>query len=92
MVQRQTSPELKRLIDEIYSELKQEAGYIVSGDALRRALGFSTIGAMTKAIARKKLPLPLFEMPNRRGKFIRARELAYFIACQRAKVGVQEKQ
>jgi len=91
MAQRQLNPELKRLIDEIYSELIKEAGNVVTGDALRRALGFSTIGAMTKAIARKKLPLPFFEMPNRRGKFIRARELAYFIACQRAKADLQGK-
>jgi len=83
------TPEAKERCDEIYREILGDVGNVVTGEPLRRALGFSTLGAMTKAIERKKLPLPLFDMPNRRGKFILARELACFLARQRALVDGQ---
>lgn len=82
------APEFTRLSDEIYADLVQEGGNVFSGEPLRRALGFKSLGAMNKAIARKKVSLPFFRMPERRGKFVLARELARFIAKQRLQAGL----
>ena len=80
-------PEATQLAKKIHTELLEKDGSVLTGDSLRRALGFSTVGAMTKAIARKKLILPFFKMPPRRGLFVLSLEVAYYLASQRAEAG-----
>lgn len=84
MCEADLSPEVAQLANDIHAELLQEGGSVLSGESLRRALGYPSVGAMHKAIARKKLILPFFRMPTRRGLFVLSRDVAYFIARQRA--------
>lgn len=81
------TPEVARLAEELNAEILKEAGTILHEETLRKALGFSSVGAMAKAITRNQVPLPFFRMPNRRGRFCLTREVACFIARQRAVAG-----
>lgn len=79
-------PEAAQLAQKIHTELLQD-GSVLHGESLRKALGFRSVAAMTKAIARKKVVLPFFRMPPRRGVFVLSLEVATYLARQRAEAG-----
>ena len=54
----------------------------MSGDALRRALGYRSMDALRKAISRGTAPVRVFMLPNRRGRFALARDVAMWLAAQ----------
>ena len=56
----------------------------MGGEALRAALGFPTTGAMRRALARGALPVPVFQMEGRRGRFALTKDVAGWIARQMA--------
>jgi hypothetical protein len=72
------------LTQQIESQLLQLYGSpIVSGEDLKAALAYNSIDAMRKAISRKKIPVPLFEMENRRGQFALVKDIAIYLAKMR---------
>jgi hypothetical protein len=77
------TPETTKLALELYGELLRQGGIVLHEDTLSRALGYKSVGALNKAIAREQLALPFFRMPNRRGRFCLAAEVAEFVARQR---------
>jgi hypothetical protein len=64
-------------------ELTQRYGPLISGDDLRRVLGYSSPEAFRQALARKTMPIPVFAIPNRRGKFALTKDVAIWLAEQR---------
>lgn len=76
-------PDGARIFPQIHADLLRE-GMVLHGESLRKALGFKSVAALTKAIARKKVDLPFFEMPPRRGLFVLSVEVAYYLARQAA--------
>lgn len=52
---------------------------IVSGDNLRAALGFNSVDGLRQAITRKTLPIPLFSMQNRKGKYALVKDIACYL-------------
>lgn len=60
-------------------ELVARHGEVVGGDGLRLVLGFPTIDAMKRAIARGTLPLPTFFVPGRRGRFALTVDIAKYL-------------
>ncbi len=71
------------LADRIEHDLLDRHGPMVGGHALCAALGFSSMGAFRQALARGRVPIPVFSLPLRRGKFALAKDVASWIAQQR---------
>jgi hypothetical protein len=68
-------------------ELTERYGPLISGNNLRRVLGYNSPEAFRQALARKTMPIHVFSIPNRRGKFALVRDVAKWLAEQRAKAG-----
>jgi len=64
-------------------ELTSRYGPMVSNDNLRIVLGYSSKEAFRQALSRKTIPIPVFEIENRRGKFALTKDIASWIAAQR---------
>lgn len=59
-------------------------GPMVGNDDLRAALGYPTMDAFRQALARRQLPVPVFPLPKRRGKFALVKDVAVWLAECRA--------
>jgi len=64
----------------IEATLIREEGAILGGDALRRALGYRSLDALRKAIRRGTIPVTVFPLQGRRGRFALARDVAVWLA------------
>lgn len=69
-----------KLAEEIEHDLHARHGTLLGGAALYRSLGFPTAAAMRQAFSRGKVPVPVFEIPDRRGRFARTRDVALWLA------------
>ena len=67
---------------EIEAQLTKEHGTLLTGESLRRALGYRSIDALRQAMSRGTLPVPVFTIPNRRGRFALVRDVAAWLAAQ----------
>ena len=63
--------------------LKVHGSPVLSGQALHKALGYKTSGAFRQALFHNRLPIKVFEIQNRRGKFALVSEIAIWLAEQR---------
>jgi len=72
------------LADELEATLMSRYGVLLSTRALIDALGFPSLKAYQQAIARRTIPIPLFKLENRRGRFGLARDVAVWLAAQRS--------
>lgn len=64
----------------IEATLIREEGAILGGDALRRALGYRSLDALRKAIRRGTIPVSVFPLEGRRGRFALTRDVAAWLA------------
>ena len=64
-------------------DLTQLHGPMMTGEALRLALGYPSKDAFRQAIARKTTPIPVFAIEKRRGKFALTKDVAVWVAAQR---------
>lgn len=69
-----------KLAQEIEQSLHERHGPMLSGAALYRALGFPTAAAMRQAVSRGRVPVPLFDIETRRGRFALTRDVALWLA------------
>ncbi|MCU7875281.1 MAG: hypothetical protein KZQ84_00525 [Candidatus Thiodiazotropha sp. (ex Lucinoma borealis)] len=67
-------------------DLMKEYGPMVTGDSLRKVLGYPSMEALRQAISRGKAPVPIFKLPNRRGKFALVKDIAHWLAKHRNQV------
>jgi len=74
----------KELAAELEDDLLRVYGPILSGDSLRKALGFPTLNAMYQAMYRGTMPVPTFRPKNRRGSCALAKDVANWLASERA--------
>lgn len=74
-------------VDELASELEnklyQSLGPMIYGDALYKSLGYSSADAFRQAVSRKTVPVDVFSIEKRRGKFALTRDVAKWIAIQK---------
>lgn len=81
-------------IDELASELEnklyQSLGPMIYGDALYKSLGYSSADAFRQAVSRKTVPVDVFSIEKRRGKFALTRDVAKWIA-EKKLFNVEEK-
>lgn len=61
---------------EIEARLISVYGPIVGGARLSRALGYPSPEAFRQALVRGRVPVPVFTIPGRRGKFAHVRDIA----------------
>jgi hypothetical protein len=66
-------------------ELMRRYGPIIGNDDLLQALGYPSKEAFRQAIVRKTVPIPIFDLTNRRGKFALVLDLARWLVDQRAR-------
>lgn len=71
---------------EIEEDLVLRYGTILSGESLKNALGFSSMFALKQAITRNKIPVPLFKLENRRGRFALTKDVAAYLSKKRNNV------
>ena len=72
--------ELTKNLEEM---LLKEYGPILSDDLLRTCLGYPTIGAFRKSVSRDTVPVTIFTIPNRSGKFALTTDVAKWLAQQK---------
>jgi hypothetical protein len=77
--------ELDELTNEIERELYSYIGPLLFGKHLYGALGFSNHDAFRQALSRKTIPVEIFSLPNRRGRFALSRDVARWLANERLK-------
>lgn len=75
------------LINEMASELEQKLlksfGPMIYGEVLYKSLGYTTADAFRQAISRNTVPVDVFSIPHRRGKFALTPDIARWIAEQK---------
>lgn len=71
-----------RLVEQLEATIVREYGMVLVGRSLMRVLGYPTLGALRTAIYRGTVPIPVFPLPNRRGKGALASAAAKWLAEQ----------
>lgn len=74
---------LELLAASLERDLFERYGPMVAGDELRQALGYSSNDAFRQALSRRTVPVPVFGLPHRRGKFALVKDIAKWLADQR---------
>jgi hypothetical protein len=83
MVENQMSEDMQQLQVLLEEDLLKLYGPVLTGDELQKVLGYGSKDAYRQAVTRKTVPVPLFEMEKRRGKFALAKDVACYLARQR---------
>lgn len=75
---------------ELERELVCQYGLVIGHSHLYRVLGYRTGHALRQADARGTLPVKVFAVPGRRGKFAFARDVADWLIALRSSVDADE--
>ena len=78
-----SNPLADDLARELNEQLVQQFGPILSSEVLVKALGYRSTAAYRQAVTRDTVPVPLFQIPKRRGRFALARDVAIWLSEQR---------
>lgn len=66
------------------AQLRTQYGPLIGGDHLRKILAYPSSEAFRLAVLRKKCPVPVFAIENRRGNFSLVEDVAAWLDNQRA--------
>lgn len=77
-------------VDELAKHLERQLlnlhqSQLLTGEALRQSLGYRSVEAFRQAISRQTVPVRVFSIENRRGKFALVKDIALWLATQRLK-------
>ncbi len=72
------SPSLADLLER--DLLTRYGSPLIGGEELRTALGYPSTEALRQALARGTVPVPVFAVPHRRGKFALVKDVAGWLA------------
>ena len=75
--------EEEKLRHELEDDLLRLYGPLIPSEELWKVLGYQSKGAFRQAITRKRVPVPLFGIEYRRGKFALSKDVAAFLAAKR---------
>lgn len=78
-----TTPKNTNLAEALERDLAEKHGPLIANDALRIALGYPSMDAFRQALVRKTVPVFVFSLDNRRGKFALVKDVACWLAMQR---------
>jgi len=80
------------LAEQLYESLLRRYGPMISGDDLRIALGYPSKDAFRQAIVRTTVPVTVFSIEQRRGKFALTKDVAAWLAEQRHRAAIKPDQ
>jgi len=80
-----TEEEQKALAAKLEADLLRLYGPMITGDDLLRSLGYISKEAFRQSIVRNDVPVPIFEIEGRRGKYALVQDVAAFLAERRFK-------
>jgi len=86
------STEVDRLAEDLEGRLMREYGPILSGETLRNALGYRSAETFRQAIAKGTVPVPVFNLESRRGKYGLTRDVARWLAEMRMSGGAPTRE
>ena len=66
-------------------QLMHRYGPLIGNEDLCQALGYPSKDAFRQALARKNVPVPVFDIENRRGKFALIGDVARWLVAQRSR-------
>lgn len=72
-------------------DLTTRYGPMLSSDNLWLVLGYASKEAFRQALVRKTVPVPIFTLAHRRGKFALTKDIATWLAAQRERVVTDRK-
>ncbi len=70
---------------ELEDDLVRRYGMLLPSSALVSILGYKSMTAYQQAVARRTLPVPVFEIEKRRGRFALAKDVARWMSEQRGR-------
>lgn len=79
----QQNQTIEELQDTLEAELFARHGMLMTSDALISALGYVSEAAWRQSLVRKTVPIPVFKIEHRRGKFALVKDVARFLAEKR---------
>lgn len=65
---------------QLVTDLERRYGALISGENLRLILGYPSLAAFRQAHSRGVLPIPVFAIAHRKGKFALVRDVAQWLA------------
>jgi hypothetical protein len=71
--------EVLTLESRLLADIQRQYGPLVGGADLLKILGFPSSEAFRQALSRGSIPVPVFAIPHRRGKFALAQDLAFWL-------------
>jgi hypothetical protein len=75
------SPVPVTLADILERDLVERYGtFLIGGDDLRCALGYPSMEALRQAVSRGTVPVPVFPVRHRRGKYALVKDIALWLA------------
>ena len=74
------SPELEKILE---NDLLRIYGPMLTGESLLKSLGYVSKEAFRQSVLRNTVPVPIFEIENRRGKYALTKDVAHFLAKAR---------
>lgn len=84
MSRKNRDSEISELEDDLRRTLENRHGAAMSGKALWSSLGYRSAETFRRAAVKGDLPIPVFDIPGRRGKFALAKDVAHWLAERRA--------
>jgi hypothetical protein len=72
--------ELEKIFEK---DLMEQYGPLLTGDDLRRALGYISKDAFRQSMVRNTVPVKLFSLEHKKGKYAFTKDVAYYLASVR---------
>lgn len=77
------TPDETQLAVMLERDLFERHGPMIADEALRIALGYRSMDAFRQALVRKTVPVAVFSVANRRGKYALVKDVAAWLAANR---------
>ena len=68
---------------QLSQDLTERYGPVLADEDLREVLGYRTSGALRQALARGAIDVPVFRLPQRRGHYALAKDVAIWLVAYR---------
>ncbi|GFD82388.1 hypothetical protein KUL118_52500 [Tenacibaculum sp. KUL118] len=78
--------EIQKLAEQLENDLLLMYGSpLITGEDLQKAMGFRSVDALRQAIVRQTIPVKVFSLDNRRGKYALVKDIARWLANESIK-------
>jgi hypothetical protein len=84
--------EISELASALETTLVQQYGFMLGQGELTRILAYPTTSAFRRAAYRRQLPIAVFSIEHRKGKFALARDVAVWLATLRSTHSEKEEE